>query len=201
MLLGDEPVPYDYLILAPGSSHSYFGHDEWAPLAPGLKWIDDALEIRRRILLAYEQAERENDPRVRQALLTFVVVGGGPTGVELAGALAEIARQTLKHDFRTIDPAQSRIVLLEGWPPRAPHLPGGALRQRRGAAASAWASRCAPGPWSPASPPRRYASARTGEAIETRTALWAAGVQASPLLRTLGRPARPQRAGRRSSPT
>ena len=123
VLLRDEPVPYDYLILAPGSSHSYFGKDEWAPLAPGLKWIDDALEIRRRILLAYEQAERERDPRVRQALLTFVVVGGGPTGVELAGALAEIARQTLKHDFRAIDPAQARIILLEGGPRILPTFP------------------------------------------------------------------------------
>ncbi|HEX2326821.1 MAG TPA: NAD(P)/FAD-dependent oxidoreductase [Chloroflexota bacterium] len=187
VLLGDESVPYDYLILSPGSSHSYFGKDEWAPLAPGLKWVDDALEIRRRILLAYEQAEREKDPQMRRALLTFVVVGGGPTGVELAGAMAEIARQTLKHDFRTIDPAQSRIVLLEAGPRVLPTFPeelsASAVEQlqrlgvevRTGAMVTAIS-------------PTEVRIGQDGEAIETRTALWAAGVQASSLLRTLSLP-------------
>ena len=187
VLLGDEPVPYDYLILAPGSSHSYFGKDEWAPLAPGLKWIDDALEIRRRILLAYEQAERERDPRVRQALLTFVVVGGGPTGVELAGALAEIARQTLKHDFRAIDPAQARIILLEGGPRILPTFP-----QSLSASAVAQLERLGVEVRSralvTAITPAEVRIGKEGEAVETRTPLWAAGVQASPLLRSLGLP-------------
>ena len=177
VLLGDESVPYDYLILSPGSSHSYFGKDEWAPLAPGLKWVDDALEIRRRILLAYEQAEREKDPHVRRALLTFVVVGAGPTGVELAGALAEIARQTLKHDFRTIDPAQSRIVLLEGGPRVLPAFPEGLSAsaveqlQRLGVEVRT-------GAMVTAISPTEVRIGQDGEAIETRTALWAAGVQA-----------------------
>ena len=102
-------VPYHALVLASGATHSYFGHDEWAPLAPGLKTLEDALEIRRRILTAYELAEREEDPAAREALLTFVVVGGGPTGVELAGTLAEVSRQTLAKDFRHIDTAPARV--------------------------------------------------------------------------------------------
>src|SRR5206468_4187260 len=119
----DGDLPYDYLVLAAGARHSYFGHDEWEPLAPGLKTIEDALEIRRRILTAYELAEREPDPARQRALLTFVVVGGGPTGVELAGAIAEIARQTLKSDFRAVDPARSRVLLLEGTPRLLPAFP------------------------------------------------------------------------------
>src|SRR5438477_6438706 len=107
-------MSYDALILAAGASHSYFGHGEWETLAPGLKTLEDALEIRRRVLLAYEAAEREPDPGSRAALLTFVVVGAGPTGVELAGALAEIARHSLARDFRHIDPRSARVVLLEG---------------------------------------------------------------------------------------
>ncbi|MCK5825835.1 MAG: NAD(P)/FAD-dependent oxidoreductase [Desulfuromusa sp.] len=106
-------VPYDYLILASGVTHSYFGRDDWAPLAPGLKSIDDALEIRRRVLLAYEAAEWEADAAARQADLTFIVVGGGPTGVELAGALKEIAAQTVPKDFRNIDTATAKVVLVE----------------------------------------------------------------------------------------
>ena len=106
-------LDYDALILAPGASHTYFGHDDWMPYAPGLKTLEDALEIRRRMLLAFERAEREADAGRRQELLTFVLVGGGPTGVELAGTLAEIARQTLRHEFRSIDTSQARIVLVE----------------------------------------------------------------------------------------
>src|SRR3989475_3626912 len=105
---------YDALVLAAGAGHSYFGHDEWEVLAAGLKSLEDALEIRRRVLLAFEAAEREQDGAERQALLTFVVIGGGPTGVELAGALGEISRQTIARDFRLIDPTRARIVLLEG---------------------------------------------------------------------------------------
>src|ERR1700694_4059398 len=109
---GDD-ISYDLLILATGARHSSFGHPEWEPLAPGLKSLADALEMRRRILLAFELAERESDAAKRQTLLTFVVVGGGPTGVELAGAIAEIARHTMRHDFRRFDPRQARVVLLE----------------------------------------------------------------------------------------
>ena len=109
-------VGYDYLILAVGATHSYFGNDQWAPLAPGLKTIEDALTIRRRILLAFEDAEREPDPKRREAMLTFVVVGGGPTGVELAGAIGEIANHTLARDFVKIDPRDAHILLLEGLP-------------------------------------------------------------------------------------
>src|SRR5258708_22038107 len=111
-----DPIPYDYLVLAPGSAHAYFGHPEWAARAPGLKTLDDALEMRRRMLLAFEAAEREMDADKQRRLLTFVIVGAGPTGVELAGALAEIARQSLRKDFRRIHPESARIVLLEGGP-------------------------------------------------------------------------------------
>src|SRR5437763_6236484 len=107
-------LDYDYLIIATGAAHAYFGHPEWADRAPGLKTLDDALEIRRRVLLAFEEAEREADPARPAQLLTFVIVGGGATGVELAGALAEIARQSLVGDFRSIRPESARIVLLEG---------------------------------------------------------------------------------------
>jgi NADH:ubiquinone reductase (H+-translocating) len=115
--LKDGPVlPYDHLIVAAGAAHSYFGRDDWARFAPGLKTLDDAFEIRRRILLAFEAAEKEPDAGRRAAWLTFVVIGGGPTGVEMAGTLAEIARHTLPGEFRRIDPASARIVLLEGGP-------------------------------------------------------------------------------------
>ncbi|NNJ27293.1 NAD(P)/FAD-dependent oxidoreductase [Alienimonas chondri] len=109
-----DEIPYDTLIVASGSTHSYFGRDEWAPYAPGLKTIEDAIEIRRRILLAFEEAERESAPEIREAWMTFVLVGGGPTGVELAGSIAEIALNTLKNDFRRIDPADARIVIADG---------------------------------------------------------------------------------------
>src|SRR3989441_11908059 len=114
VILADGEVPYDYLIVATGATHSYFGHDDWSRFAPGLKTIEDALEIRRRILLAFEAAEREPDPGARRAWLSFVVIGGGPTGVELAGALADIARQTMLRDFRRINPSSARVILIEG---------------------------------------------------------------------------------------
>jgi NADH:ubiquinone reductase (H+-translocating) len=120
---GAGPVSYDYLVLATGATHSYFGHDEWAEFAPGLKRIEDATRIRRRILLAFERAELAGDDAERQRLLTFVIVGGGATGVEMAGAIAEIARQTLAKDFRRIDPRSSRIILLEAGARILPTLP------------------------------------------------------------------------------
>ena len=112
----DGNIPYDYLIVAAGATHSYFGHDEWEPYAPGLKTIEDALEIRRRVLLAFELAERQAAAGERFSTLNFVVIGGGPTGVELAGTLAEISRHALTHEFRSIDPSRTHIVLLEGGP-------------------------------------------------------------------------------------
>ena len=116
VVLKDGRVPYDYLIVTTGTQSSYFGHDDWAQVAPGLKSMEEALTIRRKVFRAFELAERETDPDRRRALLTFVVVGGGATGVELAGALAEISRQTLRDEFRTFDPADARILLVEGGP-------------------------------------------------------------------------------------
>ncbi|MGZ5181998.1 MAG: NAD(P)/FAD-dependent oxidoreductase [Ramlibacter sp.] len=115
-LAGDGALPYDHLVVSAGATHSYFGRDDWAPLAPGLKTLDDAFEIRRRVLLAFEAAEKESDPARRSDWLTFVVIGGGPTGVEMAGTLAEIARHTLPGEFRRIDPASARVLLVEGSP-------------------------------------------------------------------------------------
>ena len=114
--MADRELDYDYLIVATGARHSYFGHPEWERLAPGLKSLEDAVEIRRRILLAFEYAEKISDEAARKAAMTFVVVGGGPTGVEMAGAIAEIARHTLAKDFRHIDPSQARVILVEGEP-------------------------------------------------------------------------------------
>ncbi|MEP7078464.1 MAG: NAD(P)/FAD-dependent oxidoreductase [Chthoniobacterales bacterium] len=114
--LGDQRIAYDYLILATGSRHSYFGHDEWEKLAPGLKSLEDAVEIRRRLLMAFEYAEKITDPKARAAAMTFAIIGGGPTGVEMAGAIAEIARYTLARDFRHINPSDARVILIEGEP-------------------------------------------------------------------------------------
>src|SRR6201985_1054364 len=117
VLLDDgDSVPYDTLILATGARHAYFGHDEWEPFAPGLKTLEDATTLRRRILVAFERAERESDPEKRDALLTFVIVGAGPTGVELAGTIAELAQDTLPPDFRNIDTHKARVVLIEAGP-------------------------------------------------------------------------------------
>src|SRR2546430_6793984 len=116
VLLADGQLDYDYLIVATGARHSYFGHPEWEKLAPGLKSLEDAVEIRRRILLAFEYAEKISDEAARKAAMTFVIVGGGPTGVEMAGEVAEIARYTLAKDFRHIDPSQARVILVESEP-------------------------------------------------------------------------------------
>jgi len=189
--LSDGRIPYDFLILAAGAGHAYFGHDEWEKDAPGLKTLEDAITVRRRILLAFERAERERDPAVRRDLLTFVVVGGGPTGVELAGAIAEISRQVLVSDFRAIDPREARVVLVEAGPRILPaYTPASSGRAAETLRA-------------------RGAEVRTGamvtgvdaggvslgaERIGARTVLWAAGVAASPLARSLGTPL--DRAGR-----
>ncbi len=148
--LVDGELAYDHLILATGATHSYFGHDEWAARAPGLKTLEDAVEIRQRFLLAFEAAEREPDPDRRKALLTFVVIGAGPTGVEMAGAMAEIARHTLASEFRAIDPRSARVVLVEGVDRVLPSYAPGS-RRRRSASSRAGASRCASARASPTS--------------------------------------------------
>ena len=181
---GDE-LGYDYLVLAPGSTHSYFGHDEWAPFAPGLKTLEDALEIRRRVLSAFERAEREPDAARRSAWLTFVVVGGGATGVELAGTFAEIARHTLRGEFRRIDPHSARVVIVEGasrvLPPYPPELSKKAQLQLERLGVTVW--------------PGRMVTAIDAdgvslgaERITCKTVIWAAGVAASPLGAMLGAP-------------
>jgi NADH dehydrogenase len=179
-------VPYDSLIVATGSTHSYFGHPEWAPLAPGLKSVEDATEIRTRVLLAFERAEKETSPAERRANLTFVVVGGGPTGVELAGALGEISRDTLRKDFRSINPADANIFLIEGedrvLPSYSPKLSHAAERSLIQLGVQTRTSTRVTGI------DEQGVTMKTpsGETrIESRTVLWAAGVQASPLGRLL----------------
>jgi NADH dehydrogenase len=184
-------VLYDYLILASGVRHAYFGQEQWEPFAPGLKSLEDALEIRRRMLLAFERAEHETDPEERGRLLTFVIIGGGATGVELAGALADIARTVLVSDFRSIDPREARVVLVEAGPRVLPTFPEPLARKAEASLRGLGVE-------------VRLGSAvanvdrdgvRLGEgAIDARTVLWAAGVAASPLGRTLGVPL--DRAGR-----
>jgi NADH:ubiquinone reductase (H+-translocating) len=190
-LANGESVEYDALIVCTGATHAYFGHDEWAAHAPGLKTLDDALAIRRRILTAFERAEAERDPARRAAWLTFAVVGGGPTGVELAGTLAEIARHTLRREFRNIDPGSARVLLLEAGPRVLATFP-----EDLSAKATKQLVRLG-------------VDVRTGvpvsnidaggfdlgdERIASCTVLWAAGVAASPLARTLDVPL--DRAGR-----
>ncbi len=191
VLLRDGALDYDYLIVATGATHSYFGHGEWESFAPGLKSLEDAVEIRRRILLAYERAERETDPALRTALLTFVVVGAGPTGVELAGALAEIARHVLARDFRHIDPASARVVLVEAGPRVLPAFPPelstAAQRRLERMGVQVLLGR-------PVTSIDENGVSMGEERIVSRCALWAAGVQASPLATTLGVPL--DRAGR-----
>lgn len=178
--------PYDTLIVATGSTHSYFKHPEWAALAPGLKTVEDATEIRTRILLAFERAEKDDDPQDRAANLTFVVVGGGPTGVELAGSLGEISRDTLKKDFRNIDPAASHIYLIEGadrlLPPYDPSLSKAAERSLLELGVQTRVNTMVTG----IDDRGVTIKGPSGETrIEARTVLWAAGVQASPLGKVL----------------
>jgi NADH:ubiquinone reductase (H+-translocating) len=176
-------LPYDYLILAAGANHAYFGHDEWAPNAPGLKTLEDALDIRRRILTSFEEAEREPDAARRRALMTFVVVGGGPTGVEMAGAIAEIARFSLARDFRHIDTRDAKVILIEASTQLLAAFPGRlsrhALRELKRLGVEVRFDKpvtaIAPG-----------AVTVGDEIIPANTIVWAAGVQASPLARSLG---------------
>ncbi|MFO0891032.1 MAG: NAD(P)/FAD-dependent oxidoreductase [Isosphaeraceae bacterium] len=191
VVLADGEVGYDALILAAGSTHSYFGHPEWETWAPGLKAIEDALEIRRKMLLAFEVSEREPDEALRREWMTFVVVGGGPTGVELAGTLRDVARITLAKDFRHIDPTTARVILVEGsprvLPPYPEELSESAKRQLEALGVEV-------------RPATRVTGIDAGgvwigdERIAARTVLWAAGVAASPLGRSLGVPL--DRAGR-----
>lgn len=192
LLLADGTrLAYDWLLLGTGSTHAYFGRDEWAEAAPGLKTLDDALAIRRRILLAFEQAEAEPDPLRRQAFLNFVIVGAGPTGVELAGVMAEIARHTLRREFRHIDSATARVILIEAGPRVLAAFPDALSRKAQQQLE------------------RLGVEVRTGERVQNitregvqlqdewlpaRTVLWAAGVAASPLGASLGVPL--DRAGR-----
>jgi NADH dehydrogenase len=178
-------LPYDHLVVATGATHAYFGHDEWQPLAPGLKTLDDALTIRRQVLFAFERAERTADERARRRALTFVVVGGGPTGVEMAGALAEIARHALRNEFDAIRPEQARVILLEGAPAVLTTFPEPlrefALRALRDLGVDVRTGTLVTG--------IEPGLVRAGDAvIEADTVLWAAGVAASPLGRTLGVP-------------
>ena len=182
---------YDYLVVASGATHAYFGHDEWAAFAPGLKTLDDALELRRRILLAFEHAETAASPAERDAYLTFSVIGGGPTGVELAGTLAEIARHTLKGEFRHIDPARALVQLIEAGPRVLAAFPP-ELSQRAAAQLQRLGVQVLTGAPVQAIDAEGYA--RGGQRTPTRTVLWAAGVAASPLGRLL--PAALDRAGR-----
>ena len=183
--LDEGAIGYDYLIVATGATHAYFGHPEWEAFAPGLKSLDDALEIRRRTLLAYEIAEREDDPEGRKRLLTFVVIGGGPTGVEMAGAIAEIAHHTLTHEFRTISTAQSRVVLIEAGPSILSTFPED-LRQAARRSLGRLEVEVMEGT-------RVTGIDEKGVLIGERrldagTVIWAAGVAASPVAQSLGVP-------------
>jgi NADH:ubiquinone reductase (H+-translocating) len=184
-LADGSSLAYDQLVIATGATHSYFGHPEWERFAPGLKTIDDALEIRRRVLTAFEAAERETDPERMKMWLTFVVIGAGPTGVELAGALSEIARQTMVRDFRNIHSENARVILIEGrervLPPYPPDLSEKARKQLEGLGVEVITNAVVTDV--------NDHEVRIGErAIPTRTVLWGAGVQASPLARSLGVP-------------
>jgi len=181
-----EPIPYDTLILATGVSHHYFGNDQWETLAPGLKTIEDAIEIRRRIFMAFEAAEKETDPVKRQAWLTFVIVGGGPTGVELAGAIAEIAHGALAGDFRSIDPKEAKILLIEGLdrvlPPYPPELSAKAAEDLRHLGVTVQTQSMV------TDINDHVVTVRQGEQIKqinSRTILWAAGVKASKMGKVL----------------
>ena len=183
--LTDGEVKFDYLIMAAGASHSYMGHDEWAEHAPGLKSIEDAVEIRRRILLAFEAAEREADPRAKREWTTFVVVGGGPTGVELAGSLSEIARNDMVHEFHNFNPTRSRVILIEAGPrvlsSYAENLSASAQKQLETLGVEVRTNTSVTG--------IDATGVKTkDEFIACRTVLWGAGVQGSPLGKSLGAP-------------
>jgi len=187
---GDE-VPYDSLIVATGATHAYFGHDEWEPLAPGLKTIEDALTMRSKMLLAFETAEREQDPERRRRDLTFAIVGGGPTGVELAGAIREIAQRTMTGDFRNFDPASTRVVLIDAGPRLLAAYPPD-LSQRTKEMLEHRGVEVVTDALVTAIDANGVTAG--GKRIEAGTIFWAAGVKPSPLAKTLGAPL--DRAGR-----
>ena len=178
----DGEVAYDFLIVASGATHSYFGHDEWLEPAPGLKTLEDAVEIRRRVLVAYEAAEREVDPAEVANWMTFAIIGAGPTGVEMAGALAEISRRVLERDFRRIDPSKARIVLIEAGPKvlpaMSPESSASAARQLERLGVEIITD-------SPVTAVDDRGVTHGGIRLESRTAIWAAGVAASPLGKAL----------------
>ena len=191
VMLGARPIAYDFLVLATGAAHGYFGHDEWAAHAPGLKTLDDATAIRRRILLAFERAEMASSPEECARLLTIAIIGGGPTGVELAGAVAELSRRALAQDFRAIDPSRTRVLLIEAGPRLLANFPESLSRYTVEALARLGVE-------------VRLGTAVTechadglgigGERVAAGTILWAAGVRASPAAEWLG--IEPDRAGR-----
>jgi NADH:quinone reductase (non-electrogenic) len=192
VLLDDgDGLPYDTLIVATGARHAYFGHDEWEPFAPGLKTLEDATTLRRRILVAFERAERETDPQRRAALLTFVIIGAGPTGVELAGTIAELAQDTLPPDFRNIDTHKTRVVLIEAGPRVLAGFPDDL---------SAYAHRSLESIGVEVMLGQAVTECNAdgvvygGNRLDTKTIIWAAGVRASPAAEWLGAPA--DRAGR-----
>ncbi|WP_337054645.1 NAD(P)/FAD-dependent oxidoreductase [Pseudoxanthomonas sp. USHLN014] len=182
---------YDTLVLATGAGHAYFGNDAWAEHAPGLKTLDDALRLRREMLVAFERAEAEPDPAKRAAWLHFAIVGGGPTGVELAGTLAEIARHTLKHEFRHIDPTQARVRLIEAGPRVLPSFPEDLTDKARAQLEKLGVEVCT---GAPVTHIDEHGYTLGGQTFAARTVVWAAGVAASPLARSLGVPL--DRAGR-----
>ncbi|TWT51697.1 NADH dehydrogenase-like protein YjlD [Thalassoglobus neptunius] len=182
VILRDGELPYDQLVVAAGATHSYFGHEEWSELAPGLKTIEDAAEIRRRIFMSFERAERESDLERRSELMTFVIVGGGPTGVELAGALAEIAHHTLRNDFHHIDPKEARIVLVEAAPHILAHMPEQLSHRAAEKVRSLGIEIRTQTKVTEILPDRvTLHSAEKTEVLKTRTVLWGAGVKANPL--------------------
>jgi NADH dehydrogenase len=186
VMVGTEAIPYDTLIVATGAKHSYFGKDDWEEFAPGLKTVEDAIEMRRRIFMAFEAAEKETDPVQRQAWLTFVIVGGGPTGVELAGAIAELATKTLKEDFRNIDTAETKVLLLEGLdrvlPPFAPELSQEAEASLTGLGVDVQTKTLV------TNIENDIVTIKQGDEVKeiaSKTVLWAAGVKASPMGKVL----------------
>ena len=183
VLADGTTIAYDALLLATGATHAYFGHDEWARHAPGLKTLDDALQLRRHLLLAFERAEAETDPGKRAAWLSFAIIGGGPTGVELAGTLAEIARHTLKNEFRRIDPSQARVRLVEAGPRVLASFPDTLSEKARRQLERLGVEVVTGTPVSDITD-EGY---RLGDTfVPAKTVVWAAGVAASPLARTLG---------------
>jgi len=183
VLLQDQRVAYDYLVLATGAAHSYFGRDDWAPFAPGLKRVEDATEVRRRLLIAFEKAEATEDPSERQSLLTFLVVGGGATGVELSGAIAELAKWGMENDFRRFDPAQARIILVQAGPRLLPtfseDLSEATRKSLERLGVEVFVNSRVEGI-------DAVGAMVNGQRISSRTVLWAAGVVASPAAKWLG---------------